>query len=418
MPLRKPTAPSRDSHTQHAKRIRVLLDTLHLFSDKKFADETAKQAAANLARWKQGVIERPGPQQVQVINGDWGVVTQELTRMHGETFAVLNMANAYTPGGGCDEGLIAQEENMYRRSDCRLKVPDREIATDRRSYTPAATDLVNGKDGLVAFDETSRYCIKGPEVGNQGDGYARLAQDEIFPFYELRSAAQDLRPRFAGSPDKEFDEDMARRKIAAQLQTLIKYGQRHVVLSAFGCGAFKNPPDVIARLYREELAKRAQHFDVVAFAIYDPGYGPRGNEAIFRKEFERYPVVLGQRHTPAVTPVALPKAPQPSLAKPNSFKKGIIMTLGATLAVGAALYFLAPLWLTVLAVAAIALIGLVISTAYYNQAAKKTIDYVNPHMPPYAPKGARSSMTCEIEPSIEPDINPSPAASPGRARLR
>lgn len=332
--------------------------------------------------------------------------------MHGETFAVLNMANAYTPGGGCDEGMIAQEENMYRRSDCRLKVPDREIAGDGRHYTPATTALVNGENGLVAFDRTPRYCIKGPEVGNQGDGYTMLAQDEIFPFYELRSAAQDLRG------DKPFDEALARRKIAAQLQTLINHGQRHVVLSAFGCGAFKNPPEVIARLYREELTKCAQYFDVVAFAIYNPGYGPSGNEAIFRKEFEKHPILLGQRHTPAVTPVAPQKAPQPSLAKPNSFKKGIIITLGATLAAGAALYFLAPVWLTVLAVAAITLIGLAISTACYNPVAKRTIDYVNPHMPPYVPKGVRSSMACKTASNIEPGTNPYAAAPPDRARLR
>ena len=90
----------------------------------------------------------------------------------------------------------------------------------------------------------------------------------VFPFFELRAAAQDVR---GGRP---FDVDEARRRIAAQLDTLRCHRIRHAVLSAFGCGAFQNPAPVVASLYREELHRRVDAFDVVAFAIYAPGYGP------------------------------------------------------------------------------------------------------------------------------------------------
>ena len=59
---------------------------------------------------------------------------------------------------------------------------------------------------------------------------------------------------------------------------------RHAVLSAFGCGAFLNPADQVARIYRQELHKRATHFDVIAFAIFHAGYGP-DNFKPFEKEF-------------------------------------------------------------------------------------------------------------------------------------
>jgi nicotinic acid mononucleotide adenylyltransferase len=99
-------------------------------------------------------------------------------------------------------------------------------------------------------------------------GYPWLADDEVFPFYELRAAAVDLRG------DQAFDANEAARRVAAQLDTLVEHGVRHAVLSAFGCGSFRNPADQVACIYRQELLKRATQFDVIAFAIFDAGYGP------------------------------------------------------------------------------------------------------------------------------------------------
>ncbi|MBP9721940.1 MAG: DUF2263 domain-containing protein [Gammaproteobacteria bacterium] len=293
----------------HTKRIGVIIDTLHQFATRP--EKIKSDAAANLARWKAAATATGvrGPGKVEVIQDDWGVATQKLTAQYGETFAVLNMANAYTPGGGCDQGMIAQEENMYRRSDCRLRVSDHEIGEDGRSYTAATTALVNGTTGRVAFDKDPRYCIKGPErPGGQGDGYEQLVTTQIFPFYELRSAAQDLRDKDGVIQIRLFDSKLARRKIAAQLETLIAHGQRHVVLSAFGCGAFGNPPEQMAEIYREELAKRAEKFDVVVFAIYYPGYGPN-NFTHFSKEFTQKPVTIGRVTAAVAGPAAVAVRP-------------------------------------------------------------------------------------------------------------
>ena len=89
----------------------------------------------------------------------------------------------------------------------------------------------------------------------------------MFPFLELRAAAQDLRD---GSP---FDAVEARKRIVAQLDTLSSHGVRHAVLGAFGCGAFRNPTEQVARIYREEVESRHAHFSVIAFAIHHAGYG-------------------------------------------------------------------------------------------------------------------------------------------------
>lgn len=94
-----------------------------------------------------------------------------------------------------------------------------------------------------------RVCVRGREErGLPTLGYAWLPQDEIFPFYELRAAALDLRD---GSP---FDKGEAGRRIAAQLDTLLAAGVRHAVLSAFGCGAFCNPAEEVITMKQSSFA--------------------------------------------------------------------------------------------------------------------------------------------------------------------
>ncbi len=219
-------------------------------------------AGENLARWAETPSRGPW---LEVVPDDWGVATARVTRRAGRCFAVLNMANAFVPGGAYVEGTAAQEENMFRRTDCHEAVADEQMDPGTHRYTPAMTALLGAADGVVYLDTaTPRVCFRGPE----DQGYPRLADQDVFPFFELRAAAMDLR---GGLP---FDRDETRRRIRAQLATLERAGVRHAVLSAFGCGAFHNPAPEVAALYREALRERAGDFDEIVFAVFAPGYGP------------------------------------------------------------------------------------------------------------------------------------------------
>ena len=290
--------PSR-KHVYHGPegiRQLVLLECLKRLEEASPTAHYHKLAHQNLRRWSQIAAHAraslpptspptlKGACTVHVLPGDWGQVTLEMTRRYGVIFASLNMANAYGPGGGYTHGAVAQEENMFRRTDCHFSL-ERNLMDvyreDGRSlYSAEMTWIISGGEGRVYLDTARpRVCIRGPEDSSREDlGYPWLADDEVFPFYELRAAAVDLRGKQA------FDAVEAARRIAAQLDTLIEHGVRHAVLSAFGCGAFLNPADQVARIYRQELHKRATHFDVIAFAIFHAGYGP-DNFKPFEKEF-------------------------------------------------------------------------------------------------------------------------------------
>lgn len=257
-------------HPHLVRRRQVLRETLAVFSEAEPVGKYQMLAQNNLRRWQGACATDDQIGQVRVISGDWGEVTHSLTKSHGSCFAVLNMANAYIPGGAYVEGASAQEENMFRRTNCHFYVGEHEYDELNGRYFPKMTQLISATHGKVYLDvKRPRVCIRGPEDRARDDlGYQWLDDDEVFPFFELRAAAQDLR---GGLP---FDHDEARKRIVAQLETLISCGIRYAVLGAIGCGAFENPAVEVASIYREELDARSDEFNLVAFAIRSAGYGP------------------------------------------------------------------------------------------------------------------------------------------------
>ena len=164
---------------------------------------------------------------------------------------------------------------MFRRTDCHFSLGNDELDERLERYLPAMTRLLSGRDGVVYLDTSRpRVCIRGPEDRSRADlGYRWLLDDEVFPFFELRAAAQDLRDGSA------FDPRDARKRISAQLDTLRAHGIRHAVLGASGCGAFLNPARRVALIYSDEITTRAADFAVIAFAIWSRPSGSASRAA-------------------------------------------------------------------------------------------------------------------------------------------
>lgn len=241
-----------------------------------------------------------GPKTV-VWGADWGLALEYLFRItDGAVYVVLNMANAYVPGGGA--GCAAQEENMHQRSTASVEYgleTGLEMSV-RRLLNPPRYDKPLGEGAHIR--KRPRCLFKSPAVyldDGMIDPALSFQRIRAIPFYELRSAAIDTRGLHEGSVDfgaggaarQRFDWGAYRqsmdRRIRAQLEVCKQEGHRYVLLSAFGCGAFMHKTieaeasAMVCGLYAAAIEDYAGDFERVDFAIHRAGYG-QDNFAVWR----------------------------------------------------------------------------------------------------------------------------------------
>ena len=146
------------------------------------------------------------------------------------TVAVLNMANAAIPGGGYMRNCAAQEEQLCRTTSLY-----------------AALDHA-GKGGAYPIKPGKALCSRDVKVvRDENDLKKRLSFP--FPQYHVVSvAAKRYRHEDEANADNKLVSDLRRTWIAA-IKAADESGAREFVVSALGCGAFRNPPERVAEAF-------------------------------------------------------------------------------------------------------------------------------------------------------------------------
>lgn len=192
---------------------------------------------------------------------------------------VLNMASSKRPGGGYMSGAGAQEENLFRRSNYNLFLADKKYIDAERKWSYPLPELC---------------AIYTPDVtvfrGTEKAGYPFLEQPVDLSFIAASAYKDPPTVTNGASNWKYLREDMA-QKTVAKLDLLLCAALHHqhdsIVLSAFGCGAYNNPPYHMALLFKQVLAKHHSLFKKVVFAIIEDNNSTRNNtEGNFKPFFE------------------------------------------------------------------------------------------------------------------------------------
>jgi len=168
---------------------------------------------------------------------------------------VLNFANGATPGGGFLTGSRAQEESLCFASTLYSSIKgDPMYALHRRRADHSSSAHLILSTATAIRDEEQRF-IPAP--------WEMTVLTCAAPVCDTRT------PRAPHLVTPAQGALLMRERVERVLDVAAAAGCTHLVLGAWGCGAFRNDPVEVARLFEEALEARAGAFEEVVFAISD-----------------------------------------------------------------------------------------------------------------------------------------------------
>lgn len=195
------------------------------------------------------------------------------SRYKGQKVCVHNFASATNPGGGVVKGATAQEEAI-----CRCSTLYFSIKNANSFYNSHKQMIQKGKMDVTYNDD----CIYTPGVVvfKSDEHIPKLIpQEEWYDVDVITCAAPNLRkepsnkmnPNAGIKPVKLSNEELKELHIK-RMRRILDIAKREkedvIILGAFGCGAFYNPPEVVAKAMKQVVEEYKYDFKVIEFAIY------------------------------------------------------------------------------------------------------------------------------------------------------
>lgn len=209
----------------------------------------------------------------------------------GDKSLLVLFAGPEEVGGGFIDGSGAgQEERILYRSDLTalFKHYHEQQTLNPESFNttkfPLFTSLIHTPEVKIFRDSSFAPLEKTYSVG------ILISAAPVSNCYQKTINSFDLLisedgPIYA----EEATKQLMKRIIYTQLKTGYDCGYETIVLGAFGCGAFQNPAQVVANLYREVIETYFNGaFKQIVFAILDAKPGPsnpEGNVTPFKRVF-------------------------------------------------------------------------------------------------------------------------------------
>ena len=164
---------------------------------------------------------------------------------------VLNFANPHRPGGGIRSKPGTQEEHLCVKTTLLCSLETEEAwpfyQTNLDCGTQAQTDTI-----LIS---PNTMVIRNPDLS---------LREDPFPIAVMTVSA----PIASRMEQEELPnlENILRDRIRGMLRAAAAEGYTRLVLGAWGCGNFGNDPELVARLFHENLTG---NFEEVTMAVFD-----------------------------------------------------------------------------------------------------------------------------------------------------
>ncbi len=263
---------SHDSFMNRLKKCYVYLpEDIHKLNDNPIHQEVASYGQCKIACENADTFTM-----AYNLYHECSLCNQENTKI-----MALNFANPYNPGGGVRWGANAQEEDLCRRSNLLISLESEEA---KRYYQ---YNKENRNIDACGNDYGTTSMILTPNVTIIKDKAYQL-HFEFATVSVLTVAAPIIQNNQCLSDDYI---DILFERINAVLLCAAHHGYTHLILGAWGCGAFGNDPTTVAGLFRDAIDNFHyngkdvhQLFESIIFAVPLSHKKPANYEA-FAKHF-------------------------------------------------------------------------------------------------------------------------------------
>jgi len=182
--------------------------------------------------------------QIMIYNNDTIDVAIHIHDLYPESkLLIMNLASYTTFGGGVKKGCMAQEEELFRKTDYALH-------EGQHLYPLNKKEFVFTEDVLIVNDSN----------------YDLLPQEDMF-YVDFLAIAAIKNPKLINDALTSYDYHITYNKIKSFFLFAIKHKYIDVIVGAFGCGVYNNPPIEIIEIYNDCIKKYKKSFRSITFAI-------------------------------------------------------------------------------------------------------------------------------------------------------
>ena len=239
--------------------IAAFRDTVAFSQSDILREKTAQASASSkvyLERF-QAYNRRKGHRAIIKVENGTTFSTAKKYLQYGQT-AVLNFANPVTPGGGAQNGAMAQEECLCRSSNlylCLTSSPFLDYYQYNRSLqNQFFSERIIYTKGVTVFKTDDEVPVMMPE-------------QDWFRVDVITCAAPYIAKR--KYTNSTALKSLFKSRIKNIFEVAIENGITTLILGAFGCGAFKNPPELVSAAFYETIFENqyTEYFDRIVFAV-------------------------------------------------------------------------------------------------------------------------------------------------------
>lgn len=255
------------------ERIEIFEGTRQLCLSNSFLKKAiAASKAGQRIYWEGDVIEYGAPRFAEpadmVLSARKTVEAAQLYAAAGKKVCILNFASSVSPGGGVLTGEQAQEESICRVSTLYFALSDPETAGKFYHYH---WELIRaGKMNRRNRDDII-FTPSVVAVRNDTNNEAMMVEKDWYEMDVITCAAPDLRQLGDAaqfSPTMEELRTLHEHRWRCILAVAAQHEADVLILGAFGCGVFANPPELVVKAFNNVLPEFHRHFETIEFAVY------------------------------------------------------------------------------------------------------------------------------------------------------